>query len=240
MGSSSISRSEPPNRMRVSSSRRRSPPESALTGSDEPVLREPESGRDRPHLRFGPVPARRAVLVLEPGESRDVAIRRVLLERHARLLEAGGQIDQVARFQQVGRARSCRRSPDAAGGPVAGSRSRRGAPRAPGRRVLARQHPQRAGLPGAVAPHHAHLVAGSQGEGQIAHHRHAARLDLEVVAPRAGSSDDLAPTGAISSRGGGCGADRRWDSSRTPRVRGGWWAHRQGAACGALSTKESR
>ena len=144
------------------------------------ILREAEPGRDRPHLRFGSVPARRAVLVLEPGEPRDVALRRIFLERESRLLQPHGQIDEVARLEQVDqRDRVVAPSvlsgilPQVADGPASHDRT-------PGRRTFARQHPQHAGLPGTVAPDDPHLLAGSHGEAQVAHHGRATRLDLEL------------------------------------------------------------
>ena len=78
VGSSSRSRSLPAKRIRVSSTRRRSPPESAVIGRSRRSRREAEPGGDAPHLGVGRVPAGVAerVLGVAVGAARCAATRR--------------------------------------------------------------------------------------------------------------------------------------------------------------------
>ena len=78
VGSSSTRLSVPPNRMRASSTRRRSPPESAVSGQQGAVGGETETGEDAVHVGLGAVAARvtEGLLGVREAADRPLARRR--------------------------------------------------------------------------------------------------------------------------------------------------------------------
>ena len=88
VGSSSSSTSLPANRIRDSSTRRRSPPDSTPMRQIEAVGLQTEAGGDAARLALGRVAARRGELVLRAAVAGDVAVAGVFLHREAQLLDA--------------------------------------------------------------------------------------------------------------------------------------------------------
>ena len=162
MGSSSSSTSLPANRMRASSTRRRSPPESDAQREVDAVRGQAEAGDDaaasaRPRSR------RRCGSAPRPVEKRSMlALGRVLLERQAQLLEPVGGLVEPATREHVAEGGGRPSSPRRSGGPAGGSRARRcAAPMPAGRVVLAASTFSRLVLPAPLRPTRPTLSPGA-------------------------------------------------------------------------------
>ena len=114
MGSSRSRTSLPANRMRASSTRRRSPPESTASGRSTRSPIDPEAGDERAHLRLRRVAAVGSERLLGAGEAGDVRVAGVLLHREAQLLDAHGRLIEAATRQHVGQ---CGHAVEQAGDP---------------------------------------------------------------------------------------------------------------------------
>ncbi len=147
----------------------------------EPILRETQPRDDRPGLGLRLVAAQVPVLLLEPGEAPDVAVRVRLLQRDPRLLGAPSKVHEPPRGKDVLEAR------DGVVGAMLTGVLTEVPDRAPAghtalqRQRLARQDFERARLAGAVATDHADLVAGTRRERQALHDRATPGLHGEVA-----------------------------------------------------------
>ena len=183
MGSSSSSTSLPANRMRASSTRRRSPPDSTVEREVEPVGGEPEAGGDAAHLGLGRVAAVVAERLLGPGEAADVALRGVLLDARAAASRAGGPPRRGPGPTARGRA-PVASTPDAARAGVLGQVAEAALAQRRCRRRPGASPPstlQQAGLAGAVAADQPDLVAGADGERRLDEREAPADLDAELA-----------------------------------------------------------
>ena len=129
MGSSRHSTSLPANRMRDSSTRRRSPPDSTPTGRSMRSRPDAEPGGERSGLAVGGVAAGRAEVLLGPGVAGHVALVGPLLHGDAQLLEALELLVDAPSGQDVRHGACGRRARRRCAGPVAGSRRHRAADR---------------------------------------------------------------------------------------------------------------
>ncbi len=146
----------------------------------QPALGQADARRDRRGFGLRLIAAELPVLLLEPCEPRDLALGVGLLERDPGLLEPTAEVDEIPRAQDVLEAGPFmvgslppRILPQVPDGAAADDRARRGW-------LLPRQDPERAGLPGAVAPDHADLVPGSQVERETLEHGAAGDLDRQI------------------------------------------------------------
>ena len=101
MGSSSSSTSLPANRMRASSTRRRSPPDSTVSGRSSRSAPRPRPCGQGAGLAVGGVATVVLVALLGPGVAGDVGVARVLLQLQAQLLEPLGGLVEAAPAEDV-------------------------------------------------------------------------------------------------------------------------------------------
>ena len=95
VGSSSSSTSLPANRMRASSTRRRSPPDSTWSGRSSRSAARPRPAARLRASAVGRVAAVVAEALLGPGIAGHAALARVLLQLQAELLERDGRLVQA-------------------------------------------------------------------------------------------------------------------------------------------------
>ena len=147
------------------------------------VGRQPEAGTDATNLGLGPVAAGGAVVVFGAAVTNDVALRGVLLDLETELLETHDGVVERAPRQHV--AERGRRRPRAAMprpwvlGEIAEGTT--AADRAAGRRRLAAQHLQQAGLAGTVATDQADLLAGAHDQRGVLDHGTPTHLDGQLA-----------------------------------------------------------
>ena len=150
-------------------------------GPVDAIGAEAQAGDQLAHLGLGGVAAERRKGILGAGEAGDGAFRRVLLHGDTQLLEVVGGLVEPAPRQNVGQA-------GAGGGMPGGSRILTEEPQAAlgrhparGRRQLAAQDLQQAGLARTVAANEADLVAGAHREGGLLQGDAASYFDAELA-----------------------------------------------------------
>ena len=181
VGSSSSSRSLPAKRMRAISTRRFWPPGEGADRQVEPILLQPEPGRDAAHLALGRVAAVEPELLLGAGEAAHRPLGGVLLHLDAQLLDAHHGLVEAAARQDVAHA---------GGGVVDAVEARvlgqvaeaAGAVDDAGvGRLGAAQHLEQARLAGAVAADQPDLVAGADREAGSLEDDGTTHLDGELA-----------------------------------------------------------